>query len=170
MRRLLPSPLLSAMLLLAWLVLNQSASAGHLILGGLLAVAVPPLTARLRALPGEPPSVPRRAAWRRGWAALRLAGVVLLDIVRANLQLARRILGPESALRPGYVWLPLAIRHPRGRVALAGIITMTPGTLSAGFSADGTQLLVHAFHVDDPAALIAEIRARYETPLLEIFE
>jgi multicomponent K+:H+ antiporter subunit E len=29
---------------------------------------------------------------------------------------------------------------------------------------------VHAFNVDDPAALVADIKARYEGPLKEIFE
>lgn len=170
MRRLLPSPLLSAVLLIAWLALNQSASVGHLILGAVFAVAVPLLTARLRAAPDGEAAPPRRPALRRWRAALRLAGVVLLDIVRANVQVARRILGPESAIRPGYVWLPLTIGHPQGRVVLAGIITMTPGTLSADFSVDGRHLLIHAFDLDDPATLIAEIQARYEAPLLEIFE
>lgn len=170
MRRLLPSPLLSAALLIAWLALNQSASTGHLILGAVFAVAIPLLTARLRAAPDGEPAPPRRPALARWRAALRLAGVVAGDIVRANLQVARRILGPESAIRPGYVWLPLTLRHPHGRVLLAGIITMTPGTLSARFSDDGTHLLIHAFDLDDPVALIAEIRARYEAPLLEIFE
>lgn len=179
MRRLLPSPLLSAALLLAWLALNQSASTGHLVLGAVFAVALPLLTARLRAAPDGEPAPPRRPAlarWRaalrldRWRAALHLTGVVAADIVCANLQVARRILGPESAIRPGYVWLPLTLRHPHGRVLLAGIITMTPGTLSARFSDDGTHLLIHAFDLGDPAALIAEIQARYEAPLLEIFE
>ncbi|MFZ5522280.1 MAG: Na+/H+ antiporter subunit E [Pseudomonadota bacterium] len=170
MQRLLPAPLLSAVLLLAWLALNQSASAGHLILGAAFALAIPLLTARLRAAPDGEPAPPHRPALRRWRAALHLTGVVLLDIVRANLQVARRILGPESAIRPGYVWLPLTLGHPHGRVLLAGIITMTPGTLSARFSDDGTQLLIHAFDLGDPAALIAEIQARYEAPLREIFE
>jgi multicomponent K+:H+ antiporter subunit E len=42
--------------------------------------------------------------------------------------------------------------------------------LSADFSGDEQYLLVHAFNVDDPAALAADIKARYETPLMEIFE
>jgi multicomponent K+:H+ antiporter subunit E len=46
---------------------------------------------------------------------------------------------------------------------------MTPGTLSAELSADGRALLVHGLHVPDPPALVAEIRQRYEAPLLEIF-
>jgi multicomponent K+:H+ antiporter subunit E len=37
-------------------------------------------------------------------------------------------------------------------------------------SEDRRHLLVHAFNVDDEAALVAEIKARYEAPLMEIFE
>ena len=76
-------------------------------------------------------------------------------------------------IQPRFVWYPLAIRDPHGIVALAGIITMTPGTLSADLSDDRRHLLIHAFDVDDDAAeaaLVADIRARYEAPLIEIFE
>jgi multicomponent K+:H+ antiporter subunit E len=47
---------------------------------------------------------------------------------------------------------------------------MTPGTLSAEISDDSRHLLVHAFNVDDEAALIADIKARYEAPLMQIFD
>jgi multicomponent K+:H+ antiporter subunit E len=58
-------------------------------------------------------------------------------------------------------------------VALAGIITLTPGTLSSDLSPDRKHLLVHVLHCPNDAAqaaLIADIQARYETPLMEIFE
>ena len=40
-RRVLPSPLLSACLFLAWLMLNESASVGHLLLAALMGVLIP---------------------------------------------------------------------------------------------------------------------------------
>jgi len=163
-KRIVPSPLLSLCLLIAWLMLNESASAGHLLLGAALALGLPHLTDRLR------PDRPSLARW--GDIA-RLAGVVLLDIVKSNIAVAKLILGPESRIQPRFVWLPLTIRDPHGIVALAGVITMTPGTLSADLSDDHRRLLIHAFDVDDEAAeaaLIADIRARYEAPLMRIFE
>lgn len=160
MRRLLPSPLLSAALLLVWLLLNDTLAPGQVLLGALLALALPLLTDRLR---------PERARLRRPLRAVRLFLVVLVDIVLANIEVARRILGPESVLRPRFVWLPLDIRDPYGIAALAGIITLTPGTLSSDLSADRRYLLVHAFNCDDPAALAASIKQRYERPLMEIF-
>jgi multicomponent K+:H+ antiporter subunit E len=158
---LLPSPLLSAALALIWPILNQSWSLGHLFLGALLAVLIPTFTNRLRA---------DRAELHRPAVMLRLLLIVLKDIVTSNIDVARLILGPESAIRPGFFWLPLSISNPHGIVTLAGIITMTPGTLSADLSADRQHLLVHAFNIDDEAVLIASIKSRYEAPLMEIFK
>lgn len=160
-RRVLPSPLLSACLFVAWLMLNESATAGHLLMAALLAVSLPLLTHRLR---------PDKPVIRAPGAIARLAAVVLKDIVLSNVELTRRVLGPEHAIQPRFVWVPLDIRSPHGIVALAGIITMTPGTLSAELSDDRRHLLVHAFNVVDEAALVADIKTRYETPLREIFE
>ena len=158
---LLPSPLISAWLLAVWLMLNGSVSAGQVVLGAGLAVAVPWFTERLR---------PDKARLRRGDVAVRLGAVVLKDIVLASFEVARRILGPEAAIRPRFVWVPLDIRDPYGIVALAAIVTLTPGTLSSDLSDDRRHLLIHAFNVDDEAALVAGIKARYETPLRRIFE
>lgn len=161
MKRWLPAPVMSLALALCWLALAQSTSIGNLVLAVLFGVGVPWFTEPLR---------PDRPRIRRIGVALRLGAVVLKDIVLSNIEVAKRILGPESRLRPRYVWLPLRITDPHGIVALAGIITMTPGTLSADLSDDRRHLLVHALNVDDEAALIADIQARYEAPLMEIFE
>jgi len=162
--RLLPSPLLSVLLFLAWLMLNESASAGHLLLALVLALVLPLWSNRFR---------PERVQLRRGGTLLRLTGRVLADIVVSNIEVARRVLGPEAALRPVFVWVPLQLRTPHAMVALAGIVTLTPGTLSSEITADRRHLLVHALHCPDAAAeaaLVASIQTRYEAPLKEIFE
>jgi len=160
-KRLLPAPLLSATLFLTWLLLNNTVDPAHLVLAAVLAVVVPWFTEALR---------PERPRVRRPLAIVRLGLVVLWDIVLSNIDVARRILGPESAIKPRFVWVPLSLSDPHAILSLAGIITMTPGTLSADLSSDRRYLLVHAFNVDDEAALIAQIKARYEAPLKEIFE
>lgn len=160
-RRLLPAPWLSLVLWASWLMLNESVSAGHLLLGAALALAIPWFTEPYR---------PDKPSLRAALTAVRLALVVLADIVKSNVVVARQVLGPESRVRPAFVWVPLDIRDPHGIVTLAAIITLTPGTLSSELSEDRRQLLVHAFHVDDADALVADIKQRYEVPLREIFE
>lgn len=160
MSRLLPNPLISAAILIIWLLMN-GASIGQALLGLVLALLIPKLVGGLR------PDHPRIRSPR---TIVVLSFVVLHDIVKSAIDLALRILGPESRVRPVYFWVPLAVRDPHAIAALAGIITMTPGTLSADLSPDRRHLLVHCFHTDDVDATIAEIKDRYERRLLEIFE
>jgi multicomponent K+:H+ antiporter subunit E len=46
---------------------------------------------------------------------------------------------------------------------------MTPGTVSATLAADGSAILVHCLHTDDPDSVRDDIKSRYERRLLEIF-
>ncbi len=160
MKRLLPAPLLSALLFVVWLLLAQTLDPAHVVLAAILALLVPWLTGRLR---------PERPRIGRPLVIAKLAATVLWDIVLSNIEVARRILGPESAITPRFVWVPLDLTDPHAILTLAGIITMTPGTLSAELSPDRRHLLVHAFNVDDEVALVAQIKARYERPLKEIY-
>jgi multicomponent K+:H+ antiporter subunit E len=160
MKRLIPFPLRSAALLVCWLTLVQSLHPAHWLLGSLLGLVLPPAFASL---------TPRTTTLRSGGLALALLGVFLKDIVVANLEVARRILGPESAIRPRFVWVPLGLTNPQGIAVFAAMLTMTPGTLSVDVTPDRRWLLVHAFNVDDEAALIRDIQQRYERPLREIF-
>ena len=62
------------------------------------------------------------------------------------------------------------LSSPEAISALAGTITLTPGTLSADLSADGRALLVHCLETKDAEATVANIKSRYETRLQRIFE
>jgi multicomponent K+:H+ antiporter subunit E len=160
MSRFLPSLPLSLAVLALWLLLVADFSAGQLVLGVVLAIALPLVAGVLQ---------PERAHVRRTRAVLVLLRRVLWDIVLSNVEVARRILGPEAALTPTFVWLPLELTNIHGITALASIITLTPGTVSAELSDDRRHLLIHCFNLDDAEALLATIKARYEAPLKEIF-
>ncbi|HQR10730.1 MAG TPA: Na+/H+ antiporter subunit E [Casimicrobiaceae bacterium] len=161
MRRLLPHPLLSLVMLVVWLTLNNSVAPAQVLLGALLAWVLP--LAGLHLADGTWPHL------RSPLVAIRLAFRVLLDIVVSNVEVMRRVLGPESAIRPGFVRVPLDLTDDWAITTLAGIITMTPGTLTADVATDRSHLLVHVFHIDDEVALVAAIKARYEAPLKEIY-
>lgn len=158
---LLPAPRMSLALFVVWLMVNSSVSPGHLLLALLLALSIPIAVERWRSDKASP---------HRLGMALQLLGRVLLDIVTANITVARQVLGRESKLAPGWVWVPLTLRDPHAASMLAAIVTLTPGTVSSELSPDLSHLLVHALHVDDAEALVAEIKQRYETPLKAIFE
>ena len=171
-KTLLPAPWLSLLLAAIWLLLNPSWSVGNALLALLLGWAVPLLTAR--AVPGRDELSKRlRKRPPAPGTALRLMGVVLRDIVLSNVDVTRRLLGPPTARQSRFIWLPLALADPAAITTLACIITLTPGTVSCQLSPDRQRLLVHCLHCAsdaDAAALVADIQARYEQPLKEIFE
>jgi multicomponent K+:H+ antiporter subunit E len=159
--RRLPFPLLTASLLLMWLLLVGSAGPGALLLGLLLALL------GVRALLALDPA---RARLRRPRAALELAWVVLVEVVRSNNAVARIILGPGTRkLTSGFVRVQLDMRDPYGLAALACIITATPGTVWVEYdSAKGTMLL-HVLDLIEEDDWVRNVKDRYERRLMEIF-
>ncbi|QEM80718.1 Na+/H+ antiporter subunit E [Halomonas binhaiensis] len=161
LRSWLPTPGLSLLLLIVWLLLVNQVSVGHLLLGGILAIAIPRLTSRFW---DRQPTVHK--PMKLVLFFLRVVG----DIIVANLQVARIILSPWRRSRPHFVEYPLMLEERFTITILASTITLTPGTVSANLRMDGKTLLIHALDVEDDATLIRTIRERYEQPLKEIFE
>lgn len=159
-QRWLTHPWLSVLLAITWLLLQHSLSIFHLLSGVLIGLIVPRLLKDF--LPD-----PRRLNMR---AAVRLGGVVLWDIVVSNITVARLVLGPMSRPQPAWVPVPLTLTNPTAIALLATIITTTPGTVSCTIDEERHEILVHALNCDDPAQMAADIKARYEAPLLAIFE
>ena len=148
--------------LVLWLLLNRSMSAGHILLGTLLALAIPRLTAGLRPLPVHIHSP---------WAAFKLACTVVVDTTQSNMAVVRLLLRPSTRKHPArFVRIPLEMRDPNALATLAMIVCITPGTVWAELALDRSALLLHVLEVDDPEAVIAHVKQRYERPLMEIFE
>lgn len=160
-RRWLAHPWLSAVILATWLLLQDSGAPVHWIVGALLALLLPWLVHDFIDLP-----VTRL---RRARGMLRLLAVVLWDIVRANLTVARLVLDPRCAPQPAWLRVPHTLDDARAVVMLASIITLTPGTVACVIDEERREILVHALDAPDPQALVADIVQRYEHALKEIF-
>lgn len=161
-KRWFPSPPLSFALIVVWILLNQSVDAATLLLGALLAIAVPRLTQGLR---------PATVRMRRPGRALRLAGVVFVDVMNSALHVARLLLTRRGAdMKPAWVHLPLELRDPNGLAVLSMILCLAPGTAWGEIAFDRSTLLIHVFDLDDEASFIHKVKTHYERPLMEIFE
>lgn len=161
MKRWLPFPLLAAALLLLWLLLNETLAIGHVILGAAIAIASALAYARLQA-PG--------AKRRRVRSLATLVPLVLVDIVRSNVAVARIILRLDRRQSTsGFLDIPLELRDPAGLAALACIITATPGTAWVRYDSTRRVLTLHILDLIDEAVWIDTIKGRYERRLLEIF-
>ncbi|WP_339486139.1 Na+/H+ antiporter subunit E [Pseudomonas sp. EL_65y_Pfl2_R95] len=159
-RHLLPHPLLSLCLMVVWMLLANDLSVGNWVLGCILGWLIPLIT---QVFWITPPRIYK--PFKLCWFFLRIIG----DIIMANLQVAKLILGPQSKLRPAFVEIPMLLEDDLALTMLASIISLTPGTVSADLSDDRKMLLVHTLDVGDEAQLVAEIKNRYEAPLLEVF-
>uniref|UniRef100_UPI003342A492 Na+/H+ antiporter subunit E n=1 Tax=Castellaniella defragrans TaxID=75697 RepID=UPI003342A492 len=157
--RFLPLPCL---LLALWLLLNDSLSAGNLVLGAAIALILSLLAPSLR---------PVRASLSHPWTAVRLIWHVAADIAHSNIAVGRRILlGDRAHATPGFLDIPLRMHDPHGLAALACIITYTPGTVWSGLDEQTHVLTLHVLDLRDREAWIRTIQNRYEAPLMEIFE
>ncbi|WP_108815517.1 Na+/H+ antiporter subunit E [Loktanella sp. Alg231-35] len=158
---LIPHPLLTLILTIVWMLLQNELSAGMVVFGFILGVIIPWGTSVWW------PDTPQ--GFRLG-KMIRYSFIVIGDIIVANVQVAWIVLTvPTSKLKPSWIVVPLKLREPEAITLLAGTITLTPGTVSADLSDQGHSLLVHVLHTDNPDSVLADIKTRYEARLLEIF-
>lgn len=158
--RLVPHPLLAAATASLWLALAPRLDAAALAGALLVGLLVPRLTRAFW------PERPTRIHLR---PALRLALVVIGDIIVANWQVARLVLDPRVTLRPAIVQVPVALEDPFVLTILGSIVSLTPGTVTLEIDRDAGALIVHALDVDDTDQLITLIQTRYEAALREVF-
>ena len=70
----------------------------------------------------------------------------LWQLVRANLDVAFRVLHPKLPIEPGIVRVETVLKTRLGRLLLANSITLTPGTIT--MEADGPDFYVHWIKVE----------------------
>ena len=161
LRRLFPAPVLSLALLGFWLLLNQSLSGGHLVLGVILGVLGPVLTDSLR---------PRHPVIRHPWAMVGVLSYFIYDMIKSNWKVALIILQRSRTIESGLVTVPLYLRDPHGLILLAIMISSSPGTAWAQISEDRSELTLHLLDLNDRDEALEIIRERYEKPLQRIFD
>lgn len=150
-------------LIVIWLLLNQTLAPGHILLGTVFAIALAWASRYLR---------PLQPNMKRYWLIPPLLVLVLLDIIRSNINVARIVLGlvRDRKVTAGFVRIPLDLRDPHGLAVLAGIVTSTPGTVWAGLDHTGRHLTLHVLDLRDEAEWIRWIKLRYERLLIRIYE
>lgn len=155
--------LLAILLFVMWLLLNNSLAPGHIGLGALLAFYIARNSGRMR---------PLQPRVRKLQKFVPLMFMVLVDIVRSNITVARIVLGLTGPRKPtpGFIGIPLDLHDPHGLAILAMILTATPGTVWVDLSADNSKLTLHVLDLREEYDWVQTIKQRYERPLLEIFQ
>lgn len=158
----LPRPLLSVALLIIWLLLNQTLAPAHLLLGAVIAIAVPRFTDSM---------MPHRMRLHSPLALVRLIGWAVTEIGRSCFNVSRIILfRRHQDLSSEFIRIPLDLRDPYGLAMLSCLINCTPGTVWVEVLPDSHDLLLHVFDLHDQNWWVDTIKNRYEKPLIEAFE
>lgn len=162
MNHWLPFPRMSIVLMLFWLLLNQSLELAHLLLGACLGIIVP-----LLVRPLQPKHYPHLA---KPLVLLRLLSMASVEIVRSCFNVSKIILFvKQDRLNSQFITIPLDLRDPYGLAALSALINLTPGTVWVEILPAGHKLVLHVFDLHDEQWWVDTIKMRYEKPLIEIF-
>jgi multicomponent Na+:H+ antiporter subunit E len=150
---------------LTWLLLTWPPHWVDLGVGVFFAILVATLLSEL--YPESPHSMfdPRR--WF--WAAVYLP-FFLWHCLKANMDVAYRVMHVDLPIHPGIVKVPTTLRSDWSKTFLAASITLTPGTLVVDI--DGQDMYVHWINVPekDRERQSRHIAAKFEPLLRRIFE
>jgi multicomponent Na+:H+ antiporter subunit E len=108
-----------------------------------------------------------RAAW-----FLYYIPVFLWECLKANADVASRVLRPSLPIRPGTIAVKVSLKTDIGLTFLANSVTLTPGTTSVDIDREKGILYVHWIFVkpgyaDDGRLPVVE---RFESILKKVFE
>ncbi len=96
--------------------------------------------------------------------------IFLWECVKANIDVAYRVLSPRMPIKPGIVKVRTGLKTDIAKTFLANSITMTPGTLSVDIKGD--VLYIHWIYVrdEDMEKATQIIVSKFEKHLKRIFE
>lgn len=96
--------------------------------------------------------------YHRAPQLLLYMGWLVVEIVKANVAVIMRVLGPRHAIDPAVVRLRTRARTDLGKALFANSITLTPGTVSV--DVDGDKVLVHALVRENASVASFELMDR----------
>lgn len=151
-------------LMLLWIMFTTTFASHEFIIGLLTSGLISLLSVRLFTCCNISILSPVKIFWM-----IWYLGVFLVALVKANLDVARRVISPKLPINPGIVKFKTKLKTNYSKMVLANSITLTPGTLSIDIVDD--TFYVHWIDVKttDPEKAFAEIAEDFEKILLKIF-
>ena len=103
------------------------------------------------------------------WLIIYLV-ILIWECIKANFDVAYRVLHPAMPIKPGIVKVKLDLQSEFARAMLANSITMTPGTITVDIIDD--YIYVHWIYVssEDPEEYRRKITGRFEKIIKKTFE
>ena len=139
----------------------------HLAAGAIVALLVTAATGGLFITRPHVLKHPQRYGW-----FLYYVPVFIWECLKANIDVAFRVIHPDLPIRPGIVKVTTKLRSETGLTFLANSITLTPGTLSVDIDREAGVLYIHWINVASTDCEKASqiIVSKFEKILGKIFE
>lgn len=106
--------------------------------------------------------------FRKVYAFVKLMLLFLSELIKANIDVIKVVIKPRLDNQPGIIAVETNLESEIEIVTLAALITLTPGTVSMDFSADGNTIFVHALDVSDRDEMVADIKGSFEKAIMEV--
>ena len=152
---------------IVWALLNWAPDWQHLLIGVFVAGLAALLAGDLFPARFELLFDAKRYYW-----TLYYIPVFLWECVKANLDVAYRVLHPDLPIRPGIVKIRTSLKSDIALTFLANSITLTPGTMCVDIDKDKGILYIHGISVQDETVEGATkiIASKFERIIKGIFE
>lgn len=150
---------------IVWLLLTWSLDAQNIITGLVVTSAVTMLIGHVFFRNSEQMLNLKRVLW-----FLYFIPVFLIHMVKANIDVAYRVLHLNVPINPGIIRVKTTMKSEIGLTFLANAITLTPGTLTVDIIDDN--IFIHWINVrsDDPEEQRMMVVHQFETILAKVFE
>jgi multicomponent Na+:H+ antiporter subunit E len=151
-------------LFMIWLMLNSTLAWQVWVLGGVLAMIGAVALSGIATAYADISITPRTIVYY-----FVFLGIFFVELVKANLYVARLVLMPDPDLKPAIIQVKTSLKSSIGRLALANSITLTPGTLVVEIRDDS--LFIHCINVskEHPAEEVSESVKRFEKYLKVVY-
>jgi len=147
-----------------WLGLSSQLELPELISGGVVCLIVSFFASHIYSELGLPPLSIKRILFSFVYII-----VLFWEIIKANFDVAYRVIHPQMPIKPGIVVIKTGLKSDIAKMILANSVTLTPGTFTLDII--GEELLIHWINVktEDVDEATSMIGWRFEKYLQVIF-
>ena len=151
--------------LIFWLLLTFKITLPNIIVGSVASIICSAIFTRFFVINVYKLLQPHRYYW-----FIIYLFVFIWECIKANLDVAYRVLHPAMPIRPGIVKVRTTLKSDLGKTLLANSITMTPGTITVDII--GEYLYIHWIYVrsEDPEIYTGMITGAFEKYIKKIIE
>ncbi|MDO8536348.1 MAG: Na+/H+ antiporter subunit E [Candidatus Omnitrophota bacterium] len=96
--------------------------------------------------------------------------IFLWECLKANVDVAFRVLHPDLPIRPGTIKIKTALKSDAGLTFLANSLTLTPGNTTIDVDKSAGALYVHRLCIRDDHAGSIPVAVKFEKILKRIFD